>query len=125
MNDKEFGTPAHMLTRTDDPHTSHEAGESVDTTKREKEIFDLIASFDQERGCTAWEIEEKSGIHAWSISPRFKALERKGFIYYQGDTRKGRTNRQQRVIRTCRRKRVMDMPYLKRRHDDKGQAPLL
>jgi hypothetical protein len=127
MSKNKFGTPAHMLTRTEDPDTSHDAGEAVDTTKREEQIYNFIASFDQEKGCTAWEVQQRSDWHPWSVSPRFKGLERKGHIYYLGDKRKGNTNRMQRVIRVNRRKLVTHVPMnTGRRHDDpRSQMRLL
>ena len=128
MNNYEFGTPAHLLTRTADPETSHAAGESVDTTKMESEIFNHICQFLPEFGCTSYQIYQASGVHPWSISPRIKGLERKGYIYYQGDTRKGGSGRQMRIMRVNRR-RVHRVIVAGRRGDDPqwatGQQDLL
>ena len=103
MANPDFGTPAHMLTRTEDPGTSHAAGESVDTNTMEQRVLHYIQSFGQVDGCTSWQIKQKSGIDAWSISPRIAGLERKGYIYYQGDTRAGGSKRQMRIMRVNRR----------------------
>ena len=50
-----FGTPAHKLVRKDDPITSHEAAQKVDTTKLEKMVYEAIASFG-EQGCISDDI---------------------------------------------------------------------
>ncbi len=94
-----FGTPSHMLTRRDDPSTSHAAGQAVDTTKMEEIVFDVIKSFEQVAGCTSYEIHLKSGLDLWSITPRVAGLKHKGIVYCRGDTRKGKTNRQMEIIR--------------------------
>ena len=105
MNEPIFGTPEYMLRRNEDPETSHAAAEQVDTTKMEAIIFDCIKTFSQENGCTSFDIFQRSGTHPWSISPRIKGLERNGYIYYRGDTRKGGSNRQMRIMRVERRKK--------------------
>jgi len=93
-----------MITRKDAVQTSRDAGDSVDTSKMEEIVFNAIVKFPQNTGCTPVELALITGIPHYRISPRLKGLERKELIYYQGDTRKGTTNRQLRVIRINRRK---------------------
>jgi hypothetical protein len=108
QSDLEFGTDPHLLTRTNDPQTSHDAGQAVDTTHAEEKILNSIRTFSQENGCTSYDIFLQTNIHPWSITPRIPALERRRYVYYRGDTRKGRTNRQMRIIRVERRKESRD-----------------
>jgi hypothetical protein len=103
MTNKYFGTDPHLLTRTDDPDTSHEAGEGVDTTRLEEMVYNAIYSYGDE-GCHADQLLAKfNGFPYSSITARFAALERKSHIYYRGDKRKGRSGRNQRVMRAERR----------------------
>lgn len=103
MNDDDmFGTPAHMLTRNDDPGTSHAAGQSVNTQKREKLVYDSIAKYVD--GLTNGQVSYLTGISMHMISPRFRGLEQKHLIYYKGDTRTGKSGRAQRVARIERRR---------------------
>ena len=48
---EKFGTPVHQLVRRDDPVTSYEAAEKVDTTKLEKMVLEAIKGFPE--GCIA------------------------------------------------------------------------
>ena len=52
-----FGTPAFKLARREDPVTSHQAAQAVDTTKLEKMVYEAIKSFPD--GCISDEILEK------------------------------------------------------------------
>ena len=99
-----FGTESYKLRRNNDPSTSHEAAEMVNTTKLENIVFEFIKSFGQD-GCIHEQcVAEFCPQRAYSsISSRYSGLEDKGFIYYQGDTRTGKSNRQQRVLRVNRR----------------------
>ena len=97
-----FGTSAHKLRRNNDPSTSNEAAENVETTKLEKEVLDFITSQGQ-HGATAYEcIKYFNPISNSTINARPSALERKGFIFYTGDTREGGTNRKQRIMRAIK-----------------------
>ncbi len=94
--------------RTHDPKTSWEAAEKVNTNRLEKIVLDCIISYG-EHGAThddVWEtlpqISNKSGISAYiregSITPRYATLEKKGLIYRDGTTRKGKMGRSQLVM---------------------------
>ena len=106
MNENEdlFGTDPFKLHRRDSPDTSVEAAYSVDTTNLERLVFEYIKARG-ENGCIADDLlRTHTGYPYSSITARFAALERKGLIYYKGDKRKGRSGRNQRVMRPERRK---------------------
>ena len=94
----DFGTSAHMLHRKDSPDTSVQAAYQLDSTKLEKIVYDTIKSF--ESGCIADDVLAKLPEYRYSsITARFAALDRKGFIYRDGDKRKGDSGRGQLVMR--------------------------
>ena len=95
--DRFFGTEPFKLVRKEDPTTSHEAAQSVDTTKLERIVYEAIQSFPN--GCISDEVLEALPDHRYSsITPRYKALLQKGFIEITG-TKEGRSGRNQRVMR--------------------------
>jgi len=95
--DRFFGTEPFKLVRKEDPTTSHEAAQSVDTTKLERIVYEAIQSFPE--GCISDEVLEALPDHRYSsITPRYKALLQKGFIEITG-TKEGRSGRNQRVMR--------------------------
>lgn len=94
-----FGTEPHLLHKTESPDTSVEAAHAVDTTKLEEMVYQAVVSFGV-NGCISDDILKKhTGFPYSSITARYAALERKKFIYYKGDKRKGMSGRNQRVIR--------------------------
>ena len=95
-----FGTEAFKLVRKEDPTTSHEAAQAVDTTKLERIVYEAIQSFPN--GCISDEVLEALPDHRYSsITPRYKALLQKGFIEITG-TKEGRSGRNQRVMRAAK-----------------------
>ena len=95
--EKFFGSPAFKLVRKEDPTTSHQAAQAVDTTKLERIVYEAIQSFPN--GCISDEVLEALPEYRYSsITPRYKALLRKGFIEITG-TKEGRSGRNQRVMR--------------------------
>ena len=105
-DDDKFGTPAHMLTRNTDPGTSHAAGQAVNTTKREKLVYDTIA---EHGGLTCGQVCTVTGESMHSLSPRFSGLEQKHLIYYKpGEVRRSRAGRAQRVARIERRRIIRE-----------------
>lgn len=93
-----FGTFWKKLTRRNDPQTSKEAAKAVDTTKLEKAVLEAIASFPE--GCISEDVQDKMCLHPYSsVTARFSALYRKGFIEYTGELRRGRSGRNQRVMK--------------------------
>jgi len=92
-----FGTPAFKLARREDPVTSHEAAQAVDTTKLERIVYEAIQSFPH--GCISDEVLEALPDHRYSsITPRYKALLQKGFIEIVGE-KEGRSGRKQRLMK--------------------------
>ena len=64
--------------RATDPETSHDAAARVDVTRRESQVMDALVALDGQ--ATSREIAYKAGVDKWSISPRLKPLEEKGYI---------------------------------------------
>ena len=98
MVEKFFGTPAFKLARKEDPATSHQAAQAVDTTKMESLVYETIAAYGPE-GCISDDVLAKLPFLPYSsVTARYKALLDKGFIEIIG-TRKGISGRLQRVMR--------------------------
>lgn len=96
-----FGTEPHKLARKHDPWTSHVAAEAVDSTQWEQRVYACIEALGK-RGAIQDEvialIRRRYGKVAYStVTARFKALEEKGLITYDGRTRKGESGRPSRV----------------------------
>lgn len=94
---EKFGTSVHQLVRRDDPVTSYEAAERVDTQKMEKIVLEAIKGFPD--GCIADQVLDSLPQYSYSsVTARFSALLRKNHIEIIG-TRPGRSGRQQRIMR--------------------------
>ena len=92
-----FGTPAFKLARREDPVTSHQAAQKVDTTKLESLVYEAIKGFPD--GCISDEILEMYPNYPYSsITARYKSLLDKGFIEVTG-VRRGKFGRNQRVMK--------------------------
>jgi hypothetical protein len=92
-----FGSPAFKLVRKEDPTTSHQAAQSIDTTKLESLVYEAIKGFPE--GCISDQVLEKFPQYPYSsITARYKSLLDKGFIEITG-TRVGRSGRKQRVMK--------------------------
>ena len=86
------------LARATDPETAKEAAKSVDTSKMEQIVLDVIRSFPD--GCISQEVEcELAQYRASSITPRYRPLMKKGLIVDTGEKRPGFSGRNQRVMR--------------------------
>ena len=95
--DRFFGTEAFKLVRKEDPITSHEAAQGVDTTKLEQIVYEAIKGFPN--GCISDEVLEALPDYRYSsITPRYRALLDKGFIEITG-TKDGRSGRKQRLMK--------------------------
>ena len=93
-----FGTHPVELVRTEDPDTSHEAAQKVDTARLERMVYEVILQYPN--GATGDEIMRHFPHHGiQTISPRYAPLIRKGFIEDTGERRKGSSGRSQRVMR--------------------------
>jgi hypothetical protein len=90
---EEFGTPAHLLRRNEDPITSHLAAEENNSELGEERVYEIIKSFGDD-GCISDQVQDAFGINtkkvAYSgITGRYAALERKFFIERTGEMRVG------------------------------------
>lgn len=84
--------------RRTDPHTSVEAGMSVNTTELEEVVLNAIRSFGV-RGCISDDICGVLPHLAYnSITPRFKRLIDKNLVKTTGEVRKAKSGRHQRVM---------------------------
>jgi hypothetical protein len=96
--DMDFGTPNYKLTRKDDPETSHEAGQSVDTSHLERLVYTAICEFPF--GCIQDEVLARFPNKPYSsITARFRALLDKKLIVDTGLKKAGRSGRKQRVLK--------------------------
>ena len=94
---EKFGTPVHQLVRKDDPVTSYEAAEKIDTQKMEQIVLETIKTFPN--GCIADEVLNALPQYSYStVTARFSTLLRKDHIEIIG-VRPGRSGRQQRIMR--------------------------
>lgn len=99
FNNPVFGTHPDLLARRNDPNTSKESAKTVDTTNLERIVYEAIWSFG-EIGCISDEILDLLPNHRYSsITARYASLLRKGLIEDTGKTKKGNSNRQQRIVR--------------------------
>jgi hypothetical protein len=98
--EKFFGTPAFKLVRKEDPTTSHEAAQIVDTTKLESLVYEAIKGFPE--GCISDQVLELFPQYPYSsITARYKSLLDKGFIEIVG-VKVGRSGRKQRVMKASK-----------------------
>lgn len=94
---EKFGTSVHQLVRKNDPVTSFQSAEKVDTQKMEKIVLDTIKGFPE--GCIADQVLDSLPQYSYSsVTARFSALLRKDHIEIIG-TRPGKSGRQQRIMR--------------------------
>jgi hypothetical protein len=98
--DRFFGSPAFKLVRKEDPTTSHQAAQAVDSTKLEQMVYEAIKSHPE--GCISDEILAMYPNYPYSsITARYRALLDKGFIEVTG-VKRGRFGRNQRVMRAIK-----------------------
>ena len=91
-----FGTPAFKLARRQDPVTSHQSAQAVDTPKLEKMVYEAIKSFPD--GCISDEILQMYPQYPYSsITARYRALLDKGLIEVSG-VKRGKFGRNQRIM---------------------------
>jgi inorganic pyrophosphatase/exopolyphosphatase len=95
---KLFGTNPKQMARTEDPDTSKEAAETVQSSHLEQLVYEVIKEFPN--GCTSEEVERALYQYkSHSITPRFAPLIRKGLIIDTGFRKKTASGRSQRVVR--------------------------
>jgi hypothetical protein len=92
-----FGTEPFKLVRKEDPITSHQAAQAVDSTKLEQMVYEAIKSHPE--GCISDEILEMYPNYPYSsITARYRALLDKDLIEVTG-VKRGRFGRNQRVMK--------------------------
>ena len=92
-----FGTEPFKLVRNQDPTTSHQAAQAVDSTKLEQMVYEAIKGFPD--GCISDEILEMYPNYPYSsITARYRALLDKGLIEVSG-VKRGKFGRNQRVMK--------------------------
>lgn len=85
--------------RRSDPETSAEAAASINATERELEVYVQMKKFGL-FGCISDDIVDlMPHVKEQSITPRFVKLVAKGMAEETGDTRTGKSGRQQMVRR--------------------------
>lgn len=95
--EKFFGSPAFKLVRKEDPTTSHQAAQAVDSTKLEKMVYEAIKSHPD--GCISDEILEMYPNYPYSsITARYRALLDKDLIEVTG-VKRGKFGRNQRIMK--------------------------
>jgi len=95
-----FGTAPFKLVRNQDPVTSHEAAQTVDSTKLEQMVYEAIKGFPD--GCISDEILNMYPQYPYSsITARYRALLDKGYIEVTG-VKRGRFGRNQRIMRSIK-----------------------
>jgi hypothetical protein len=95
-----FGTEPFKLVRNQDPATSHQAAQLVDSTKLEKMVYEAIKSHPE--GCISDDILSMFPNYPYSsITARYRALLDKGFIEVSG-VKRGRFGRNQRIMRAAK-----------------------
>ena len=88
------------IVRREAPPTSIAAAKSImpKLADMEQLVYDVICEF--EDGCTQDQVLQMLPHHPYSsVTARFRALLDKGYIIDTGETRPGRSGRQQRVIK--------------------------
>jgi hypothetical protein len=92
-----FGTEPFKLVRNQDPATSHEAAQLVNSTKLEQMVYEAIKSFPD--GCISDDILGMFPNSPYSsITARYRALLDKDLIEVSG-VKRGKFGRNQRVMK--------------------------
>ena len=95
-----FGTEPFKLVRKEDPTTSHQAAQAVDSTKLEQMVYEAIKSHPD--GCISDEILEMYPNYPYSsITARYRALLDKGFIEVTG-VKRGKFGKNQRIMKAIK-----------------------
>ena len=85
--------PERGAHRTEDPDTSVDAAASVDATALEAEVMAAFRSVYASLGFTSEEAATYLGMELGSVTPRFRPLEAKGYIYRTAERRPGKSGR--------------------------------
>jgi hypothetical protein len=93
-----FGTFWQKLARRNAEVTSIQAAQQVNTVTAEELVYQTIATFDD--GCIQDQVLDALPHLPYStVTGRFRALLDKGYIQTTGETRPGRSGKQQRVLK--------------------------
>lgn len=84
--------------RTTDPTTSHQATDSLNLPRLEMIVLDFIRAVGTV-GATADDIVDCTGLPWRTATPRIRPLIRKGLVVDTRTVRRGRSGRNQRVVR--------------------------
>ncbi len=79
--------------RHEDPDTSVDAANSVDATALEAEVLVAFRDAPKDYGCTSEEAANYLRMELGSVTPRFRPLEAKGYIYRTSERRPGKSGR--------------------------------
>jgi len=92
-----IGTAPFKKVRNQDPTTSHQAAQLVDTTKLERMVYEAIKGFPD--GCISDEVLEMYPNYPYSsITARYRALLDKDLIEVTG-VKRGKFGRNQRIMK--------------------------
>lgn len=99
---KKFGTWVGKLYRKDASQTSIDAALTTDTATLEEKVYNILIEAGH-TGMISDEVrdvcQKRYNVTAYSsVTARYKSLYEKGLIAYTGDTRKGRSGKNQRVM---------------------------
>ncbi len=84
--------PERGAHRHEDPDTSVDAANSVDATALEAEVLRAFRAF-YYSGLTSEEAADWLRMELGSVTPRFRPLEAKGYIYRTAERRPGKSGR--------------------------------
>jgi hypothetical protein len=98
-----FGTDNFKLYRKESEQTSKDAAYKVDTSRLENLVYNVILDSGNS-GIISDDVRDicwkKHGVTSYSsITARYKALKEKKLIEYTGEKRKGKSGRNQNVMR--------------------------
>lgn len=94
-----YGTDPELLHRADSDETSIDAAYVIDSTKLERMVHEAIIDCGADGAIADDLLERFARLPYSSVTARFAALERKGFIVRLGDKRPGKSGRNQQVMR--------------------------
>jgi hypothetical protein len=96
-----FGTHWKKLVRFSSPETSVEAAKALDSTKLEELVYNTISTFQE--GCIQDDVLEVLNYLPYSsVTARFAALKRKGLISVNNGKRKGKSGKNQSIMKVIK-----------------------
>ena len=102
QNELDFSVPVHRVIRKGAPETSVEAALSTDLQRNQMIVYDAIKFFG-DKGCISDEVLDfLAPMPYGSITSHYGLLISKGYVELTGDKRKGKSGRNQRVMRATK-----------------------